>query len=116
MLNKVRTQTKTNVVLVGQTEDEWKEGTADGFGKKTGKLIRVSTKASDQVLLKADLSIRTDKRTVKVDGESKLEFVSTIFKGWSRAGEYEGMELDDDLNTLPQILALITETEAEEWT
>lgn len=115
MLNTVRTQTKTNVVFIGQTEDEWKDS-ADGFGKKTGKLIRVSTKASDQVLLKADLSIRTDKRAVKVGGENKLEFVSTIWKGWGKADEYEGMELDGDLNTLPQILALITETEAEEWT
>lgn len=114
MLNRVRTQTHTNVVLIGQTEDEWKDS-ADGFGKKTGKLIRVGTKASDQVLLKADLSIRTDKRTVKRDGENKLEFVSTIFKGWGKADEYEGMELEDELNTLPQILSLITETEAKEW-
>lgn len=112
MLNMVRTQEHTNVILIGQAEEEWKENDS-GYGSKTGKMVRAGSKASDQVLLKADISLRTNKYTNKKTGD--LNFTTTIYKGWGRAQECEGMEFEDDLNRLPTIYSMITGTEEDFW-
>lgn len=105
MLNMARTQERTNVILVGQVEDEWKD-TPDGFGKRTGKEVRVSTTASKQVLLKSDVSVRTDKKNG--------EFFSTIYKGWWNA-ESEDSILKNDMSTFAMIMGIVTETDPDEW-
>lgn len=111
MLNKARSQegddhSQTNVIFIGQVEDEWKDGEG-GIGKKTGRLVRVSTKASDQVLLKSDISVRTDK--------SRGDFISTIYKGWWNASS-EDMELRNEMSNFGMIMGLVTETDPDEWT
>jgi hypothetical protein len=111
MLNKARSQdgndhSQTNVIFIGQVEDEWKDGEG-GIGKKTGRLIRTSTKASDQVLLKSDISVRTDK--------SRGNFTSTIYKGWWNASS-EDMVLENEMSNFGMIMGLVTETDPDEWT
>lgn len=105
MLNQARAQEKTNVIFIGQTEDEWKEN-AKGFSSKTGKVVRVSTTAANQVLLKSDISVRTD----KADGV----FTSKIYKGWFNA-ESEDEELEGTMSTWPMIMATVTDTSPSEW-
>lgn len=111
MLNKARSQegddhSQTNVIFIGQVEDEWKDSD-DGVGKKTGRLVRTSTKASDQVLLKSDISVRTDK--------SRGDFISTIYKGWWNASS-EDMELRNEMSNFGMIMGIVTETDPDEWT
>lgn len=111
MLNKARSQdgddfSQTNVIFIGQVEDEWKDGEG-GIGKKTGRLVRTSTKASDQVLLKSDISVRTDKH--------RGDFISTIYKGWWNASS-EDMELRNEMSNFGMIMGLVTETDPDEWT
>lgn len=105
MLNMARSQDKTNVILIGQVEDEWKPGPG-GFDRKTGREVRVSTSASRQVLLKSDVAV--------VTGKKKGEFTSTIYKGWWNA-ESEDFVLKNEMSTFSQILAVVTETDASEW-
>lgn len=105
MINMARTQERTNVIFVGQTEDEWKEGER-GNSFKTGRVVRVATSASNQVLLKSDISVRTDKR----DGK----FISKIHKGWWNA-ESEDEELENEFSTFGMVLATVTETSPDEW-
>lgn len=112
ILNMVRTQDYTNVILIGQAEEEWRENDS-GYGSKTGKMVRAGGKAADQVLLKADISLRTNKHTNKKT--NNVEFTTTIYKGWGRAQECEGMEFEDDMNKLPTIYSMITGTEEDFW-
>lgn len=105
MLNQARSQNHTNVIFIGQVEDEWKPGPG-GFDKKTGKQVRISTSASNQVLLKSDVSIKTTK-------ENGV-FTATVYKGWFNA-ESEESELTDEMSTFHNIMGLITETDPDEW-
>lgn len=109
MLNMARSQSEssraTNVIFVGQAEDEWKPN-AKGFDSKTGRIIRVATSASNQVLLKSDVSVRTDK--------ANGDFISTIFKGWWNA-DSEDQYLVNGASTYPMLMGLITETDPREW-
>lgn len=105
LINMARAQEMTNVIFIGQAEEEWKDG-AGGFGYKTGRLVRVSTTASNQILLKSDISVRTDKK----DGE----FISTIIKGWWNA-DSEDEKLKGSLSTYNMVLGLVTDTDPDEW-
>lgn len=105
MLNMARTQEKTNVIFIGQAEDEWRPN-AQGFDSKTGRIVRMSNSASNQVLLKADVAVRTDKK----DGN----FISTIQKGWWNA-DSEDAELMNGASTFSMIMGLVTETDPKEW-
>jgi hypothetical protein len=98
-------------IFVGQVEDEWKES-SDGFGKRTGRQIRLSSSAGDKLFLKCDVSIQTSKRELDSGGS---EFISTVYKGWFRADEVEGMTFMREKNKLSRILGEITETPWKEW-
>lgn len=109
MLNMARSKAEskdmTNVIFIGQAEEEWKPN-ALGFDSKTGRIVRMSSSASNQVLLKSDVSIRTDKK----DGN----FTSTVLKGWWNA-DSEDSYLENSASTYSMLMGLITETDPREW-
>jgi hypothetical protein len=105
MLNMARTQDKTNVIFIGQAEDEWKPN-AQGFDSKTGRIVRKSDSASNQVLLKSDVAAKTD----KINGD----FISTITKGWWNA-DSEDSYLKNQSSTFSMLMGLVTDTDPSEW-
>ncbi len=96
-----RHQDKANVIVIGQTKEEYKGTT--GMGQRTGRTIRSGQKEIPYI---ADAIVRTS--------HNNGEFASTIEKGWWNAHS-EGIELSDDMNTFSQILALMTETDMDQW-
>lgn len=106
LLNAARDQETCNVIFIGQTEDEWKD-TADGFGRKTGKMVRTSNAAATQLFYKCDVNVSTSK-------DDQGNFYSTIIKGWGNAYT-EGMTLSNEMSTFSGIMGLVTETDAREW-
>jgi hypothetical protein len=109
MLNMARSRAEskdmTNVIFIGQAEDEWKPN-AQGFDSKTGRIVRMASSASNQVLLKSDVSIKTDKK----DGN----FISTVMKGYWNA-DSEDSYLMNGSSTYSMLMGLITETDPKEW-
>lgn len=106
LLNKARSGAENvNFILVGQAEDEWKSD--GGFDKKTGRKLRVSTTASNQVYLKSDISIKTHK-------ENGI-FSCTIHKGWFNADVEDVIKLENEEVNFCSVLGLVTETDPEEW-
>jgi len=101
-------QNGLNVVLIGQTKDEYKG--LPGKGQRTGKTIRAGQRSVPVI---ADLVLRTHCAIASAD------FSVEIQKPWWNA-EWMGEELTNEMMdsgrlTLPEILGLITETDAEEW-
>lgn len=108
MFKKFRHQDTCNVILIGQTKEEYKEkkgGGSDGMGQRTGNTIRAGQK---EIPFMADVTVRTKRGP---DGE----FLSEIQKGWWNA-QAEGLELEGEMSNFPQVMAMVTETEPEEWT
>lgn len=98
-----RQQDRTNVILIGQTSDEYRESKKGDMGQRTGRTIRSGHKSIPYM---SDVIVRTSKE----DGV----FSGTIEKGWYNAGA-EGLQLEDDMSTFPQIMSLITDTDPSEW-
>lgn len=102
-----RMQDFTNVIAVEQTKDEYKRD------KSTGRTVRAGQK---EIPFIADVIIRTSR--TKDRG-----FMAEIQKGWWNA-HVEGLSLEDEAGTDPEdrsitfsmIMALITETDEEDWT
>jgi len=117
MLNHARDEAdanRCNTIFVGQTESEWKED-AKGFGKKTGKIVRIDTSASQKVYLKSDVVIRTE---VSINRRREHEFKAIVDKPWWNSAymDFE-IPLGDKPDQLqwPDVMGMITETDAEEW-
>lgn len=98
-----KTQDQTNLIIIGQTKDEYKMkgGKSDGMGERTGATIRAGMK---EIPYMADVLVRTD----KVNGD----FSATIEKGWFNAS-VEGLPLPDQ--SFASIMELITGVGSEEW-
>lgn len=99
-----------SIVSISQSKDEYKDVTKNGrkSSERTGNTIRAGQKG---IPFAADVIIRTSKR---YDREKGTVFTATVEKGWWNALS-EGTEFENDDCRLPYILALITETEEEEW-
>ena len=117
MLNKARDEAdanRVNTIFIGQTESEWKED-QKGFGKKTGKIVRVDTSASAKVYLKSDLVIRTD---VIKNRRHVYEFKAIVEKPWWNSA-CMGLEIDlglkPDQMDLADVIGMVTETDSDEW-
>jgi hypothetical protein len=98
MFKHFREQDHANVVLIGQTKDEYKND------KQTGKTVRAGQK---EIPFMADVIVRTSRSP---DGG----FLATVEKGWWNA-DMEGLELEDENITFSMIMSLVTETEESEW-
>lgn len=109
LLKHYRQQEGTNLILLGQTKDEYKsKKTAtgkDGMGERTGNTIHAGQK---EVLIGSDVVVRT--RINVKEGE----FSSVIEKPWMN-GPMLGFECDAEMSNFPVIMGLITDTDAEEW-
>lgn len=113
MLNAAKQQTKTLVILLGSTSDEWKKSSS-GQGAKTGRTIR-GTHFS-YIPRKSEVIIRTSRSK---DGN----FKAVIEKGWL-APQYEYVDMfEDEADTsiedrcinLPDILSMCSGTDSSEW-
>lgn len=102
-----KTQDRTNIVVIGQTKDEYKtEGKSNnGMGQRTGRTIVAGQK---EVGFLADVRIRTS------FDMSSGTFQSEVQKPWWN-GVCIGLELQDDMSTFPQAMSMITETDEEKW-
>lgn len=108
LIKHYRSQSKTNLILIGQCSDEYtttaKGGKSTGMGERTGRTIRAGQK---KIPYLADVSVRTRK--------AKGEFTLDITKGWFHA-EYEGEEVFENKDiTFAKVMALVTETEERDW-
>lgn len=90
-----RDQQGTNLILVGQEKELYKND------KPQGKMIPAGQKSDPYDV---DVSIRTSRG-------KKGEFKGEIIKGWYEAS-VEGMELEDDLYNFPSVMQLIT---GQDW-
>lgn len=101
-----REQQGVNVILIGQTKDEYKtnkKGISNGISERTGNTIRAGQK---EILYFVDCAIRTRKE----DGD----FYSEIEKGWMN-GSVEGDRFIGKDSDFATIMSAITETNKKEW-
>jgi hypothetical protein len=113
LLKMVRSpEVQSNVILIGATEDEYKETINQktglpGQGKKTGVTVRKGQKSIPRI---CDVSIRTRK--------GPQGFSSYLEKAWMSGGlEYDrsGIEFSNELSTFANWMGMITNTPPSEW-
>lgn len=113
LLKMVRSpEVTSNVILIGATEDEYKDTIntktgLPGIGKKTGLTVRKGQKSIPRI---CDVSIRTRK--------DARGFSSYLEKAWMSGNlEYErsGLELAGSESTFANWMAMITGTMPGEW-
>lgn len=100
-----------NLIVIGQTRDEYTKPKGKGQGERTGRTIWAGQK---EVHFMADVVVRTSR---DLDGELTGEaggFVATIEKGWYNAA-VEGLQLFNDDITFARIMSIISETDESEW-
>lgn len=103
LFKAIRAQERTNVIVIGQTKDEYKKsagGRSTGMGDRTGNTIRAGQK---EVLFLCDVSVRTGKEYV----DGGVEFFSIIEKGWF-AGHLEGTVVPGEISNFPSVMEMIT--------
>lgn len=101
-----REHTGTNLILIGQTKDEYKtnkKGISSGISERTGNTILAGQK---EVPYFVDCVVRTGKE----DGD----IYSTVEKGWMNF-EIEGDRFMGNDSNFPSIMGAITETPKKEW-
>lgn len=103
LLKHFRTQDRCNLILLGQTKEEYKTSPKSPMGERTGRTIRAGQK---DVPYFADVILRMD----KADGD----FTATIEKGWFN-GPMEGVPYMNEDVKWSTIMSAITETDPEEW-
>lgn len=106
-LFRLQKDTQTNVILVGQTQDEYTKP-KEGQGQRTGKTVRATS--FKQVPVKADVVVRTYSEL----RQGRPVYKSVLEKAWI-AGHMLGTELEGDMSTFPNVMSLITGTDPEEW-
>jgi len=99
-----RHQDGTNLIAVGQTKDEYRESKS-GMGQRTGKTIRAGQK---DVHYLADVIVRTERDIIANTFTSKVE------KGWWNAFS-EGLEFDNEDSRFGYVMAIVAESDEEEW-
>lgn len=123
LFKAARMQQRANVILIGQTKDEYieqaeaaqvgaiaiKTDKKKSMGQRTGRTILAGQK---EIPYFCDVVLRTAK--VVVPGQDAPGFRAVIEKGWFHA-EYEGTEFTNDDMQYPGILGFLTETPAKEW-
>ncbi len=97
----------TNLILIGQTKDEYRKSQVTGQHEATGKTIRAGQKGVGYF---CDLIVRTS-----YDKKAR-EFKATIEKPWYN-NDMRGFVVSQEsgLLSFPGILGLVTETDSEEW-
>lgn len=108
LFKRFRTQSRANLIVIGQTKDEYKTGVKAGTGEsklaeRTGKTVRAGQR---EVPYFADVVLRTSRS----DGD----FVATIEKGWFNAS-MEGVPFVNEEANFGNILSVLTETDEGEW-
>lgn len=99
----------TNVILISQTEDEYKEG-AKGFGSRTGRTIR---KGQKSIPFMADVIVRTE---CQLDINTYTpRFKSVIEKAWWNASAIGFSGLEGDAITFPMVMTIVTQTSPDQW-
>lgn len=99
MSKRFRSQNRTNLIIIGQTKEYYKND------KPTGRTVRAGQK---EVPFMVDVAIRTARDLMESD------FTATIEKGWWNA-LMEGTPAYNEDITFPYLMSLITETDEEEW-
>lgn len=106
MFKHFLTQQRCNVISIGQSKEEYIDKVVQGklVSQRTGRTIRAGQK---QIPILADVVLRTGRMD---DGG----FNVIVEKGWFNAHS-EGMAFEGDDCNFPNIMSLITETDASEW-
>lgn len=109
MFKSFRMQDSCNVVIIGQTKEEYTKGAKtaagkEGMGQRTGRTIRAGQKEIDFM---ADVILRTSRGK---DGS----FISTVEKGWFNA-DSEGLEFQDTMSEFNTVMNIITMEDSERW-
>lgn len=102
---------QTNLILICKTTDEYKKvlsSTGKSTSVATGKEVRKSQKETGYF---ADVILRT---YCKDDKKKGKEFSAIIEKPWMN-NLVRGEELEDEMLDFSRIMAMITETDEEEW-
>ena len=102
LLKQFRGQSSTNVILIGQTRERYKNDKATGIMEQAGQ---------KSVPYYSDVIIETSRNIMK---KKEADFVATIKKGWWNA-HTEGLEIEDEDISFSYLMSLISETEEEEW-
>jgi len=102
MFKHFRHQDSANVILIGETKDEYvvKKGKSAGMGQRTGNTIMAGQR---EVPFYTDVIVRTTKDIIT------RKFTSTVEKGWYNAHLADGLSMDNDMSDFPMIMQLITE-------
>lgn len=105
LFKKFRAQDRCNLIVIGQTKDEYKEskGMDSKLGQRTGRTIRAGQR---EVPYFADVILRMD----RVGGD----FTATVEKGWFHA-ELEGTPFVNEDVRFSNIMSFLTQTSEEEW-
>lgn len=101
---RFRAQDRTNLILIGQSTDEYTKTTGSKMGERTGKSIW-----SGQKHTKFMVDVR-----VRMSRDKDGGFVATIEKGWNNAAS-EGVEFVNRRAQFAKIMATVTKTEEGEW-
>lgn len=97
IISRHRAQNKTNLILIGKTQEEYRND------KPTGRIVQAG---------KRDINYQGDVR-IKTKRGKDGEFQAVIEKGWYNA-IVEGFETENEDCNIPYIMTLITEKE-ENW-
>lgn len=104
MFRSFKGQDGTNLIVISQTEDEYKES-KKGFGTKTGNTVR---KGQKSIPFMADVIVRTESDMMT------QEFTSTIEKPWYGMHAM-GLELEGEMSNFGQVMSMISGLEPKEW-
>jgi len=106
LFKKFRAQDRCNLIVIGQTKDEYKvasKGIDNKLGERTGKTIRAGQR---EVPYFADVVLRMSR-----EGN---DFVATVEKGWFHA-ELEGTPFINEDARYANIMGFLTQTREGEW-
>jgi hypothetical protein len=98
-------ENRTNLILIGRTKDEYKK--IQGKKQSTGKTISAGQK---DTFSSCDVRLRTRVRRSSND----YTFSALVIKPWWN-GMMRGEVFEDELMNFPQIMALIAQTDIDEW-
>jgi len=103
-----RSHENTNVVLIGQTSDEYKKTANSRMGEKTGKTVEAGQKKLvGRTSFWLDVKVRTF-------ASLKGEFLCKVEKPWWN-GDMMGAEFEGELMQFPLIMGMISQTDPDEW-
>ncbi len=104
LFRQQRTQSDVNVIVIGQTKDEYTSAPKGKMGQRTGLTIQAGQK---EIPFMADAIVRTSRG---VDGL----FKGVVEKGWYNA-YCEGMELEDEESTFAGYMEFVSDFDRRKW-